>query len=303
MPLKLDVLADHCRCNLRATPRPEPQHRALPSIAGGARDAGHYAEAEGLFRKVLASRLDTLGEAHPTTVATKMALGVCLHWKADLDGAETMLREVLGQLRKAHGVRGAETVSAVSALGMVLKDKHEFGEAALLLREASEVTNEVLGSSHAEAHICRGNLGGLLKETGDAAAEGVLRQAIDGLKGSLGEGHVATSASVVNLALVMQGKGELTGAEAMLRGAAQASRHSMGAGHPSTQAVFAQLGALLEAKGDMQAALEVHSDALSGFDAPAEASKRVADRVAALLQRLGRGADAEAVLKTHGVYA
>jgi hypothetical protein len=63
------------------------------------------------------------------------------------------------------------------------------------------------GPGHAESLICKGNLGGLLKEARNATAETVLREALSGMRKVLGEAHTATLTCSINLALVLVGKG------------------------------------------------------------------------------------------------
>jgi len=110
--------------------------------ARAAMKEGRYEESEGLYRGVLASRCDTLGEGHETTIATKQGLGVLLHWKGDLAGSEALLREVLDARRATLGEKHQGTIGAMSCLGLVLKDRGDFKSSEALLREASTVMNE-----------------------------------------------------------------------------------------------------------------------------------------------------------------
>ena len=156
------------------------------------------------------------------------------------DEAEALLREVLDARRATMGEKHQATIGAMSHLGLLLKDRGDFKSSEALLREASTVMNENCKSSarraqlersmcrgltlrwcdsmscvcgfsdgpgHAESLICKGNLGGLLKEARNATAETVLREALSGMRKVLGEAHTATLTCSINLALVLVGKG------------------------------------------------------------------------------------------------
>ena len=266
---------------------------------------GRYDEAEGLYRSVLASRCDTLGPGHEVTVATKQGLGVLLHWKGDLLGAEVLLREVMDARRTTLGEKHQSTIGVKSHLGLLLKDMGEFGGSEALLREASTVTTELYGPGHADALIMKGNLGGLLKEARDASAETVLREALNGMRKVLGEAHTATLTCSINLALVLVGKGSsesMDAAEGMLRESAKASRESAGESHPLHHATLTHLASLLETKNDLEGALSIHRQVLDSSPKGQDTTKKVASHVAALLQRLGRGAEADSLLTSYQVY-
>ena len=153
--------------------------------------------------------------------------------------------------------------------------------------------------------MARSNLGALLKQMGDLnAAEKILREAVHAMRKALGDTHTATISSVTNLGLVLERQGDVASAEALLREAAQASENIVGPSHPQTAACLTHLGSLLENRGDLEAALGVHSQVLTALEATErqEGTRSVASHVAALLQRVGRGAQADALLTKHRVY-
>ena len=118
----------------------------------------------------------------------------------------------------------------------------------------------------------------------------------------MGDAHTATLSSLINLALVPLKTGEAMSAEAMLREAVDVSRSSVGAAHAQTLACLTHLGTLLEGKGTLEEALTLHTEVLDVYAAAGnDGTRKLASHVAALLQRVGRGAVAEEVLKKHGV--
>ena len=96
----------------------------------------------------------------------------------------------------------------------------------------------------------------LLEEKGDlAAAAPLCREALDGLRKTLGNRHPRTLSAVANLGTLLDEKGDLTAAEPLLREALEGRRETLGDRHPSTLNSFGNLGLLLHKQGDLAAAV------------------------------------------------
>ena len=262
-------------------------------------------EAEGLYRSVLASRCDTLGPGHEVTVATPSKDRRAAALSDDLLGAEVLLREVMDARRTTLGEKHQSTIGVKSHLGLLLKDMGEFGGSEALLREASTVTTELYGPGHADALIMKGNLGGLLKEARDASAETVLREALNGMRKVLGEAHTATLTCSINWRWYLSERAHLSRwmrQRACCGRVPKASRESAGESHPLHHATLTHLASLLETKNDLEGALSIHRQVLDSSPKGQDTTKKVASHVAALLQRLGRGAEADSLLTSYQVY-
>ena len=90
----------------------------------------------------------------------------------------------------------------------------------------------------------------LLKAKGDlAAAEPLLREALEVQRETLGNRHPDALISISNLGMLLQAKGDLTAAESLLREAVEGQRATLGSGHPDTLASIAKLRRLLVLSG------------------------------------------------------
>ena len=98
------------------------------------------------------------------------------------------------------------------------------------LREAPE-----FGDRHPNTLTSMNNLGTLLETKGDtAAAEPLLREALEGQRSVLGSQHPQTLNSICNLGALLDAKGDLAAAELLLREGLQGQRSVLGNGHADT---------------------------------------------------------------------
>ena len=91
---------------------------------------GKYDEAE-----PLEVNRETLGNRHPSTLASINNLGALLQDKGDLAAAEPLLREALDVRRETLGNRHPSTLASIRGLGNLLKAKGDRATAEPLLRE------------------------------------------------------------------------------------------------------------------------------------------------------------------------
>ena len=95
---------------------------------------------------------------------------------------------------------------------------------------------ETLGDRHTNTLTAINNLGSLLKEAGDfAAAEPLLRTAVEVQRETLGERHPYTLFSTNTLGQLLHAKGDFTAAERLLRDALKLQRETLGDRHPDTR--------------------------------------------------------------------
>jgi hypothetical protein len=96
----------------------------------------------------------------------------------------------------------------------------------------------------------------LLLAKGDlAAAEPLLREALEGRRETFGNRHPDTLISISNLGVLLKAKGDLAAAEPQIREALEGRRETLGDRHPHTLNSISNLGVLLQAKRDLAAAV------------------------------------------------
>lgn len=106
----------------------------------------------------------------------------------------------------------------------------------------------------------------LLKAQGDlAAAEPLLRGALEGFCSKLGASHPHALGSKNNLADLLRDKGELAEAERLVREAVDGYRRGLGDDHLDTLVAIENLAGLLQDQGKMAEAVPLYGEALAGF--------------------------------------
>ena len=93
-------------------------------------------------------------------------------------------------------------------------------------------------------------------------AEPLFREALKGLRDTLGNRHESTLTCVSNLGLLLKVKGDLAAAEPLCREVMEVARKTLGDRHPHTLSSINNLGMLLHDKGDLAAAEPLFREAL-----------------------------------------
>ncbi len=109
---------------------------------------GDAAEGEALFRRALQIRSASLGDDHPSTLATEVNLGGVLATLDRLDDAASVLAHVLELGRKRLGDDSDVVLAALETLGNVEAGRKRFGEALALHREVLAARERTLGPNH-----------------------------------------------------------------------------------------------------------------------------------------------------------
>ena len=87
------------------------------------RDQGKYDEAEPLYREALKVKRETLGDRHPSTLASINNLGLLLSDQGKYDEAEPLYREALKVQRETLGDRHPDTLVSINNIGLLLVDQ------------------------------------------------------------------------------------------------------------------------------------------------------------------------------------
>ena len=145
------------------------------------------------------------------------------------------------------------------------------------------------------------NLSQLLAEAGDfEAAEPLAREALAGMRETLGPKHRETLLFAGDLARLLNTRGKAAEAEVLCREALGGQRETLGDKHPHTLLSCQNLGELQEARGRLRAAEPLLREAHAGrrrlLGARHEDTVVSAHALARVLQALGRQTEAAALL-------
>jgi CHAT domain-containing protein/tetratricopeptide (TPR) repeat protein len=136
-----------------------------------AESAGHYAEAERLYRKVLALKQATLGEQHPSTGGAYTALAINLELQRRYAEAEPLRRKALAGALATQGELADPYISLAANLG----DQARYAEAEPLLRKALAINQATEGEQDPDTGTSYIDLADNLEQQGRYAEAEPLR--------------------------------------------------------------------------------------------------------------------------------
>lgn len=179
---------------------------------------GLYAEAESALRRVLAARVEALGEEDPVSLRVLNKLADNSWEQGRLDEVEAIDRRTLEIRRRIFGDDHPETLRSLNGLAATLFARGRYGEAAERFALALAAARRQLGESHPHTIALASNLAVCYLELGRyAAAEPILRQAVAARTRVLGAVHEDTAGSLHNLGIVLAQEARYPEAEEQLR--------------------------------------------------------------------------------------
>lgn len=161
------------------------------------------------LEKALRLRQKALGERHPESLQSMLALANLLQSQGHLFDAERLFRQVWEVRKERLGERAPETVAAMLDLSSVLWDQEQYAKSEGMTRKAVDTYNATLGESDPRTLEAMARLSRLRCIQGDfAGSEQICRRVVE-LRGPLeGTSRNATDYGVRNLssALLAQGR-------------------------------------------------------------------------------------------------
>ncbi|MFF1768429.1 tetratricopeptide repeat protein [Streptomyces sp. NPDC058249] len=224
---------------------------------------GLYGQARGELEAVLAHRRVSLGDTHPSTLATRHNLAGVLRELGEVERARGELEAVLAHWRDALGDNHPSTLSARHSLALVLRGLGEVERARGELEAVLAHRRVILGDTHLETLMVRHSLAGVLRELGEVErARGELEAVLAHRRVILGDTHPSTLTVRHSLALVLRELGEVERARGELEAVLAHWRDALGVTHPDTLTarhslalVLRDLGEVERARGELEAVL------------------------------------------------
>lgn len=230
--------------------QPRLQADLLRTVGAVYTSLGLTKDALPLLQQSLELHRHGLPQDDPELVSVLTALGEAQARGGDVVDAEDTFRQALEIGRRLPRATDT-TVETLSGLGDLLLEKGHYEEAESLFREELEGRRLLGQAGSRKVGITRSNLGGALWLQGDlAAAEPVLRAALENLERSAGEEHPNTADALHYLAYVKAQAGDTDAAGPLFRRALEIRRKTQGNEHPDTLTSLASLGEFLYSAGD-----------------------------------------------------
>ena len=198
--------------------------------------AGRFAEADALFRGLLATRRRVDGPNHVETLAVAGNLGSVLLEQGKDSAAEAVFRDTLERQRAALGPEHGSTLLTAGNLAVALQNQRKYAEAEPLVRDTLAIKQRVLGEEHLSTLLKATNLTLLLTHTGQhAAAEELGRDTLAQAQRTLGPDHPRSLTVAYTLATALGNQGLTAEAVALLTATLATRQRVLGTGHPETQ--------------------------------------------------------------------
>ncbi|MEI6270294.1 MAG: tetratricopeptide repeat protein, partial [Methylococcaceae bacterium] len=204
---------------------------------------GNYAEAELIFRKVLAiDEIELISVGQEDTILHLCGLANILSRVDKATEAETLFR---------RAIKLGNDGSAVNGLANLLSHQGNYVEAELLHRRVLLNRKALLGFKHPDTIMSQYNLAIVLVEQGNyVEAEQLYRSALVSLEETFGQQHPETARVLSNLANLLKNYPEKSlEAELIYRRALNIRENILGSEHPDTALSLHNLASLLNSQG------------------------------------------------------
>lgn len=179
---------------------------------------GRHAEAEPIYREVVAGRSELLGADHPSTFSAQGDLASNLMAQRRLAEATELYQRILAMKVEKLGREHPETLVSRGNLGLALQLQGRRDEAEKLFREVLAVRVAKLGADHPSTLATRHNLAVLMVQQKKLdQAEALLRENLEGCIRKLGPDHPDTVVVKAALSATLRDQGKFAEAEPLCR--------------------------------------------------------------------------------------
>jgi tetratricopeptide (TPR) repeat protein len=212
--------------------------------------AARYAEAEPLFRRVLAARERLLGPNHEDTLVAVRNLGGLYIAQQRYAEAVPYYRRMLAASERTFGREDLRTLAALYELGRLHQSLGNYAEGEPLYRRMLELYERRLGREHLRTYLILNDLGLLYQSWGRYnEAEPIYRRALD-MSGRVSEpDHPRTLAVMNNLSTLLISQRRYTEAEQLARQSLAAAERRLGPDAPETLTAANNLAVSLQEQG------------------------------------------------------
>ncbi|MFT5733519.1 MAG: tetratricopeptide (TPR) repeat protein [Planctomycetota bacterium] len=231
--------------------------------------AGNIQEAMGSFEKVLAWRLNELGEDHPQTLIARSNLATALSMQGKHAEVLELDRAILETQKRVLGGDHPATLHTMFGIGagLTILGRHE--EAESYLREAVEGNLKVLGGGHIETLSSRESLARCLEVRGKhEEAHATYLEATKEATESLGGSHWVTLLLMDHHGITLRSLGRFDEAIQLHQNAVELAQRGLGPINSMAADALSHLAATLDAAGRHREAISAAERAVTMLASP-----------------------------------
>ncbi|KAM0804889.1 hypothetical protein BDR22DRAFT_799638, partial [Usnea florida] len=186
----------------------------MNNLAAALHHQGNHASAESFNRRVLESKIQTLGVSHPNTLITMHNLAALLADRgpdndddhAKLSEAAEMQQRALQLSQEVNGPRSPSTLRLMASQVDILLKQEKYEQAESLARDVLALRREVLRPQHPEIAEAMRTLGVVLRKLGKADEAEALRREERALRETNGGEGTAGLGNEDGLAAMQEGR-------------------------------------------------------------------------------------------------
>lgn len=264
--------------------------------------AGRWAEAEPMYKNLIAQQEKVLGPDHPSTLGSLSNLSVCLIDQGKLDGpegAEAYCRRAVEGLTRRLGADHVDTLLATNNLAKIVQDQGRLDEAKVLFQKAYDGQVAQLGADNPQSLVTLANIAVVTSMSGKhLEAVEIQRKILATQERTIGPKNLSTLITHNNIGMGLQGAKQLDQAAAEFALAVNGAMETLKPEHNAIGSFSLNYARCLVLMNKDAEALPHAARAAEVFlknfgDADARSAKAV-DVWASILDRLGKPDEAAA---------
>ncbi|MEP7346165.1 MAG: serine/threonine-protein kinase [Gemmatimonadaceae bacterium] len=279
----------------------------IPAALASALDnLARMVEQQGRLDEAMKIKLESIGIRRRSTDSSALAslpytlnnVAVSYEYRGEYAKAESLMREALGVEERLHGKEGPNYGDLLRGLASIRDESGKPDEADSLIRESVRIMKKTLGPDH-PTYLRALNLRAILRYGASdlRTAIAVAREVTQSIGRGLPEADPTAASSLQVLGLALDSLGDHVAADSALRRSQALREKYLDEGHwliASSRAVtgyhLGLMGRNVEAEKMLK---EAYASLVATRGADAAVTKRVAVRLAELMEKLGRKGDAQ----------
>ena len=245
-PQALDALNQAVKIESAPGVAPADLADSLSALADAQYAAGHYPEADSLYRRVLDMHRKLYGDRHPQVAGDLENLSAIQQDLGYYGESERFGRQALDISESYYGKDHPKTAAMLTTLGRSLQYEKKYDEAEAVLQQALAIQEKVYGPVHPSVADTLNELGNIadMREQLDEA-EARFRRVVDIYRSIYGDHHYDVAIALSNLATVYMDKKDYPRAEQVYRDVVRRLTEALSADNVNTGIARIKLGRTL----------------------------------------------------------